>query len=191
MVPETPAAVAALAVATRYCSPALLNHSVRAYLWGARYAAAHDITFDDELYCVSALLHDVALTREFDNHHLAFEDAGGHLAWMFGVAAGWPAERAARAEEIVVLHMRPDVTAAADPESHLLQVATAWDVAGRHPDEFSPQVRAEVLAQYPRLDFGAEFLACFEDQAARKPGTSAAQAVANGVAERIAANPLG
>ena len=36
-VPATPACRAALEVATAYCSPALLNHSVRAYLWAAGY----------------------------------------------------------------------------------------------------------------------------------------------------------
>ncbi|MEV6984970.1 hypothetical protein AB0M95_27435 [Sphaerisporangium sp. NPDC051017] len=35
------------------------------------------------------------------------------------------------------------------------------------------------------------FLACFRDQAERKPGSSAAQAVRGGIADRIAANPLG
>jgi hypothetical protein len=190
MFPETPAAAAALSVATRYYSPGLLNHCVRSYLWGARYARAHGITFDDELFYVSALLHDMGLTEAFDSHRLPFEDAGGQLAWVFGVAAGWPADRAARAEEIIVLHMRDDVSATADPEAHLLQVATSWEVVGRRPEEFPPDVRAEMLARHPRLGFGAEFLACFGDQARRKPGSAAAASVAKDVAGRIAANPL-
>ena len=188
--PQTPAAAAALSVATRFCSPALLNHCVRSYLWGAIYAASHQISYDDELYYVSSLLHDIALTAPFDSHRLPFEEAGGDLAWVFGVAAGWPAERAARATEIIVLHMRDDVSAAIDPESHLLQIATSWDVSGRKPEEFSTEARVEVLAQYPRHGFGSEFLACFQDQADRKPGGAAAALVASGAAARIEANPL-
>jgi hypothetical protein len=153
------------------------------------YGAAHGIAFDDELYYVSALLHDIALTDPFDSHRVAFEEAGGDLAWVFGVAAGWPAGRAARAAEIIVLHMRDDVSSTADPESHLLQVATSWDVIGRRPEEFPAEARAEVLARYPRQGFGSEFLACFEDQARRKPDSAAAR-VANNAAERIKANPL-
>jgi hypothetical protein len=190
MFPVTPAAGAALSVATRFCSTSLLNHSTRSYLWGAMYAIAHGIAFDDELYYVAALLHDTGLTEAFDSHRLPFEEAGGELAWVFGVAAGWPAERAARVSEIIVLHMRDDVPAAEDPESHLLQVATGWDVAGRRPEEFPPDVRAQVLDRYPRLDFGAEFLACFEDQARRKPHSAAAASVDKDVAARIAANAL-
>ncbi|GLW24490.1 cyanamide hydratase [Microbispora amethystogenes] len=188
--PETPAAAAALATATRFCPPALLNHSIRSYLWGAGYARAHGIGFDDELYYVSSLLHDAGLTETFDSHRVPFEEAGGRLAWVFGLAAGWPAERAARAEEIIVLHMRDDVSASEDPESHLLQVATSWDVSGRRPGEFPGDARAAVLSRYPRLGFGAEFLAAFEEQARRKPGCAAARSVDGGVGDRIAANPL-
>lgn len=188
--PQTPAATAALSVASRYYSPALLNHCVRSYLWGATYASAHDIAFDDELYYVSALLHDIALTDPFDSHRMPFEEAGGDLAWVFGVAAGWPADRAARAMEIIVLHMREDVSSTVDPESHLLQIATSWDVVGKRPEEFPTEMRAEILSRYPRMGFGAEFLACFQDQARRKPDGAAAASVANNAAERITANPL-
>jgi len=190
MFPQTPAAAAALAVANRFYSPALLNHCVRSYLWGTMYGARHDIAYDDELYYVSALLHDIGLTEAFDSHRLPFENAGGELAWVFGTAAGWSADRAARANEIIVLHMRDDVPAADDPESHMLQVATSWEVVGRRPEEFPPEARGDVLARYPRHGFGAELTACFEDQAERKPGSTAAASLANDGARRIVANPL-
>jgi HD domain len=188
--PQTPAAAAALSVATRFYSPALLNHCVRSYLWGVMYASAHRITFDDELYYVAALLHDIGLTDPFDSHRLAFEEAGGDLAWVFGMAAGWPANRAARATEIIVLHMRDDVASEVDPESHLLQVATGWDVVGRRPEEFPLEVRAQVVAGYPRFGFGREFLACFEDQARRKPESAAGASISNKAAERMLGNTL-
>jgi hypothetical protein len=188
--PETPAATAALSVATRHYSHALRNHCIRSYLWGAMYGRAHGIAYDDELYYVSALLHDMGLTEAFDSDRLPFEVAGGHLAWVFGTAAGWPAERAARVAEIIVSHMRDDVSAAADPEAHLLQIATSWEVVGRRPEEFPPETRAEMLARYPRLGFGAEFLAGFQDQARRKPDSAAAASVDKNVAGRIATNPL-
>jgi hypothetical protein len=188
--PQTPAATAALSVANRFYSPALLNHCVRSYLWGTMYATAHGIAFDDELLYVSAMLHDIGLTDAFDSHRVAFEEAGGDLAWVFGVAAGWPADRAARATEIIVRHMRDPVSGADDPESHILQVATGWEVVGRRPEEFPTEARAEILGRYPRQGFGDEFLACFQDQGTRKPGSAAAASVANNVAGRIKANPL-
>jgi hypothetical protein len=104
-IPVTAVCRAALDVATAYCSPALLNHSVRAYLWTAGYALERRIAFDAALLYVSAMLHDLALVKEFDNHTLPFEEAGGHVAWVFGTAAGWPVERRHRAAEIIVRHM--------------------------------------------------------------------------------------
>jgi len=190
MLPDTRMAASALSVATRFYSPGMLNHCIRSYLWGAAYGRTHGVAFDDELYYVSSLLHDIGLTAAFDSHLLPFETAGGRVAWVFAVAAGWPPARAARVDEIVTVHMRDDASARSDPESHLLQVATGWDVAGHRAEAFPADERAATLSRYPRLGFDAEFLALFEDQARRKPDSTAAAAVANDIAARMAANPL-
>lgn len=190
VVPGTPAARGALEVATAYCSPALLNHSVRAYLWAAAYGAMNDIAFDAELLYVASMMHDIGLVREFDSHTVPFEEAGGHVAWVFAAGAGWPVERRVRASEIVVRHMWDRVDPAKDPEGHLLGLSTALDISGRRPEDFPAGLRVEVLERYPRVGIGAEFTACFLDQAARKPDSLAGGFVRSGIAERIAANPL-
>lgn len=190
MLPRAPTAGAALGVATRFFSPTLLNHSIRCYLWGAMYGAAHQIAFDDELFYVSALLHDIGLTEAFDNHWRPFEEAGGNLAWVFGVAAGWPAEQADRAAEIIVLHMGDDVSRDADPKARLLQIATSFDVTGRWAEEFPPDARTEVLVRYPRLGFSAELLAEFEDQARRKPSSACATSIGAVTSCREASNDV-
>lgn len=190
VVPETPATRAALEVATAYCSPALLNHSVRAYLWAAAYAATNDIVFDAELLYVSSMLHDLGLVKEFDSHTVPFEEAGGHLAWVFCAAAGWPVERRVRASEVIVRHMWDEVDVEKDPEGHLLELSTGLDISGRGPEAFPEELRAEVLERYPRLGIAGEFVACFEDQARRKPTSLAGRFVHTGFAARVAANIL-
>ncbi|MBT2402174.1 MULTISPECIES: HD domain-containing protein [unclassified Streptomyces] len=182
---------AALDVASEYADAALLNHSVRSYAFAAEYAAGLGLSYDAELLYVSALLHDMGLTAPFDSHTLPFEEAGGHVARVLTAGLGWTPARRARAEEVIVLHMRDDVTAAEDVESHLLQVGTSADVSGLRVAEFDPAFVDELLGAYPRLGFGAEFLSLVEDQAARKPECAAAAYVAGGAAVRIAANPLG
>jgi hypothetical protein len=189
-VPVTAACRAALEVATAYCSPALLNHSVRVYLWAAGYALERGIAFDAELLYVSAMLHDLALLKEFDNHSLPFEQAGGHVAWVFGAAAQWPLERRRRAAEVIVRHRWDVVDVATDPEGHLLEPSTAMDISGRRTEDIPPDLRADVLARYPRLDLAEEFVFYFADQATRKPLCLAAKFVRNGLAARVAANPL-
>jgi len=189
-IPATPACRMALEVATAYCSPALLNHSVRAYLWAAGYAATRGIAFDAELLYVSAMLHDLALVKEFDNHSVPFEEAGGHIAWVFGAGAGWPVTRRRRAAEIIVRHMWDAVDVVADPEGHLLELSTGMDISGRRTEDIPADLRRDVLARYPRAGLAEEFVACFRDQAARKPDSLAAKFVASGFAARVAANPL-
>ncbi|MER7000555.1 HD domain-containing protein [Streptomyces sp. NPDC000410] len=187
--PGTAACAAALEVATAYCSPALLNHSVRSYVWASAYAADQGIEHDAELLYVAALLHDIGLVAEFDSHTVAFDEAGGHVAWVFGAGAGWPVERRQRLSEVIVRHMWDSVDVREDPEGHLLERATGVDISGRNADDFTAAFRAEVLARYPREGLADEFLACFRDQAARKPESSPAASVRGGLAERVLANP--
>ncbi|WP_327415361.1 HD domain-containing protein [Streptomyces sp. NBC_01233] len=188
---DTNSARTALQIASEYADPALLNHSVRSYAFGAQYADQHGLAYDEELFYVAALLHDLGLTVPFDSHTLPFEEAGGHVARVLTAGLGWPADRRARAEEVIVLHMRDDVTSAEDVESHLLQVGTSADVSGLRLSEFDPAFTAALLADHPRAGFGAAFTALVEDQAKRKPDCAAAAYVAGGAAARIAANPLG
>jgi hypothetical protein len=188
--PETLAAGAALGLVTAYCSPALVNHCLRSYVWAASYGLEHGIGFDAELLYVSAMLHDIGLVKEFDSHTVSFEEVGGHVAWVFGTGAGWPVERRRRAAEIIVRHMGDEVDADEDPEGHLLRIATGLDIAGHAADRWPSDFRSEVVRRIPRLSLGEEFLRLFEDQARRKPSSSAAAAVQSGIAGRISANVL-
>ncbi|MHC6627069.1 HD domain-containing protein [Streptomyces globosus] len=187
---DTASARAALEIAAEYADATLLNHSVRSYAFGAEYAAVHGLSYDEDLFYVSALLHDLGLTAPFDSHTLPFEEAGGHVARVLTAGLGWPAERRARAEEVIVRHMRDDVTAGEDVESHLLQVGTSADVSGLRVAEFDPAFTGALLAAHPRLGFGGAFTALVRDQAARKPDCAAAAWIASGGAGRAASNPL-
>jgi len=188
--PQSPVARSAFEVAAEYCPPALLNHSIRSYIWAAAYASMNNISFDVELLYVAALLHDIGLTAEFDSHTVAFEEAGGHVAWVFGAGAGWPTDRRIRLREVIERHMWNEVDIHLDPEGHLLEISTGVDISGRGADGFPVDFRDEVLHIYPRLDLASSFVACFQDQAARKPHGRAAGLIASGLAERLRANPL-
>ena len=190
VVPDSAACRAAYEVAGDYCSPALLNHSVRSYLWAASLAALGGIVFDAELLYVSAVLHDLGLVAEFDNHTLPFEFAGGHVASIFAAGAGWPRQRRQRVAGVIVAHMADTVDPSQDPEGFLLERSTGFDISGRGSEDFPDQLQMAVMARCPRLNLADEFLACFRDQADRKPNSQAAAAVRSGIADRMAANPL-
>lgn len=188
--PGGPASVHATEVATAYSSPSLLNHSMRVYAWATALGAAHDVGFDAELLFVAAMLHDVGLVAEFDSHTKPFEVAGGHVAWVFAAGAGWPPARRDRLTEVIVRHMEAEVDPAVDPEGFLLSRAAAADIAGRDVADLPADFRTQVLERYPRLDLVDEFLRCFADQAARKPGSLAGAAMRNDLATRMTRNPL-
>jgi hypothetical protein len=136
------------------------------------------------------MFHDISLVPVFDSHTIAFEEAGGHVARVFATGAGWSAARRERLGEVIVRQMWPDVDVSTDPEGHLLSRAAAFDIVGKNIYDLSPDFRAGVLQEHPRLDLPTEFLSCFQAQAARKPSSSAARAIQSDLSTRIAANPL-
>jgi hypothetical protein len=77
-----------------------------------------------------------------------------------------------------------------DPEGFLLEIATGLDISGGNPHWWPAALRVEVVGAFPRLGLAEEFTACFAAESARKPQSSAAGAMAHGIAERIAANTL-
>ncbi|QNE34871.1 HD domain-containing protein [Leifsonia shinshuensis] len=189
--PDTAAARAALELATEYHTPSLLNHVLRSWLWAEGFATVEGLHgIDRELLYVSAVLHDIGIVPAYDNHTLAYEDAGGHVAKALTAGAGWPAARRTRAHEVIVRHNWPEVDPAFDPEGHLLEMATALDISGVRPDALPEEFRREVVTAFPRLALAAEFTACVTDQAERKPDTAARRIVDRGVAGKLLRNPL-
>ena len=187
---QTPATRAAREVVEQYSSRALVNHCERSYLWSAGLGELAGLAYDRELLYVASMVHDLGLVPAFDNHLAPFEDAGGDVGWVFAAGADWAPERRTRVKEIVIRHMWDEVDPAFDAEGHLLCEGTGLDISGRGPDRWPADFRAEVVERFPRLDLPAEFAAAFREQARRKPGCAAAAAVAAGLAERVAANPL-
>jgi HD domain len=178
-------------VASRYQTVSLFEHCSRAYLWAASLADRRGLEFDRELLYVAAMLHDLGLSPAFDNVTNAFEIAGGDLAWVFAAASGWPTQRRDHAQAIIVSHMWDEAPSVAeDPESHLLHLATGFDIAGRNPDLWPAETREAVLRRHPRHQLAEEFTALFVGQAGRKPGCAAAASIQAGLADRIATNPL-
>lgn len=189
-VPQTRAAGAALEVAEHFYPPSLLNHCLRCYHFATADARRADVAVDQELLFVAALLHDLGLVPEFDAAEVSFEVASGKAAWVFAAAAGWPTSRRAHLEAIIVGHMRTDDGPEADAERHFLKRATGLDIIGRDSNAWPEPLLISVLEAFPRLDLTETFSAHFEDQAARKPASAAANTVRNGLLARLEDHPL-
>lgn len=189
--PATPAARAARSLAAQYHSESMQNHVMRSWLWAEAFAAVEGRSdIDHELLYVSAMLHDIGIVPEFDNVHLSYEEAGGHVAVALTTGAGWDADRGRRALEVIIRHNWPSVDPTMDVEGYLLEIGTALDISGARADVLPADFVREVLAEYPRLQLAREFGDGVVDQAARKPHTSAHRLVSGGVVGKLANHPL-
>lgn len=188
--PDTVAARTAYEICGRYSTPNLVGHSVRSYLWAAAYAGERGLVFDAELLHVSAMVHDLGIAATFEAVTTPFEVVGAEIGFVLARGLGWPTDRAERVVEVCVRHMRADVSADVDVESHLLQVGTSADVSGVGAMDFPAPFREALFTAYPRTGFPAEFVAAVEREAARKPGCAAARLLASEWPQRMASNPL-
>ncbi|GAA3552007.1 HD domain-containing protein [Microlunatus spumicola] len=189
--PTTPAARAALDLATACHTPALLHHVVRSWLWAEAFALVEDRRgVDHELLWTAAVLHDIGLVAAYDNVTLSYEEAGGQVAVALTAGAGWAAERRQRALDVVVRHNWPSVDPGLDVEGHLLEVATGLDISGSRPEALPADFVREVLVAHPRLKLAEEFGAAVTDQAERKPTTAARRLVDGGLLDKLAHHPF-
>lgn len=171
--PPTEVAARALEVAREWCSPALVNHCLRSWVWAKALGESLGLTVDDELLFVAAMLHDLGVTEPFDAHAMPFESSGGAAAWTFAAGAGWSAERRERVMQVIERHMWVSVDVDDDPEGFLLEAATSLDVAHADPEKWDAALRRGVTALLPRMDFGPGFAASIGAQASRKPASAA------------------
>ena len=189
--PHTHAAHGALALADQYQSAAITAHAIRSWLWAEAFAVVEDLRgVDHELLYVAAILHDIGIVSEYDNHTISYEHAGGHVGVALTAGAGWPAERRQRVLDVIVRHNWTTVDPGLDVEGHLLEIATGLDISGTRSTDLPEEFLREVLAAHPRGDLAREFTSCVVDQAERKPATAARRLVDNGLAEKLRQNPL-
>ncbi|MES2172007.1 MAG: HD domain-containing protein [Actinomycetota bacterium] len=189
--PDSPAARAAVTVAREYLTPALLNHSIRSWLWALGFAEVDGVTgVDEELLYVAAVLHDIGMIEPFDSHRTDFEFAGGHVASVLAAGAEWDDQRRAHLAAAIVAHMASGPVSEGGVEGRLLDVATGLDISGARFDALPRDYVVAVLDRYPRLDLASDFAGRAIDQAERKPESEAARIVRNGVARKLLDNPL-
>jgi hypothetical protein len=69
----------------------------------------------------------------------------------------------------IAMHHSPGVGLDAGAEAHLLSAGAAVDVFGLRSNEIPDAVRAQVVAQFPRLRFKREFAALWRAEAKHVP----------------------
>lgn len=189
-IPDSAAAQAAEELSREVSAPALYAHSVRSYAFAALLARHDGVRHDEELLYVACLLHDLGLSPPYDDPVRPFEQVSAGAARTFASSLGWPGERSDRLQRAIVLHMALEVSAAEAPEVLLLAAGVSCDVSGTRIEDVDRRARDELLRQFPRGRFKAEFSGLMRTEAERKPGCAADVLIRRGLLERIATAPF-
>lgn len=170
--PDSELARHAESLCSRVSTPALYNHCLRTYVWGRVLAQLDGIRFDDELFYVASVLHDLGLTphpsaQRHDIH--CFAVAGAYAAREYMSSLGLSPERSDALAEAICLHLNVSVPLDQGPEAHLLAAGTSLDVVGARTWDIPPADRERVLARYPRKGLKDELLRLFRQELERRP----------------------
>jgi hypothetical protein len=148
-------------------TPALRNHSSRAYTWGAAIAALRGITFDRELLYLAAMFHDTGLPSPVPGVDFTVRSAA--VAREFTDSHHVPADSRELVANAIAMHHTPGVGLDAGAEAYLLSAGASVDVFGLHSGQIPDAVRRSVIQDHPRLGFKREFAGLLRAEAKQVP----------------------
>ena len=132
---------------------ALLFHSWRTYFFGAMLAAHEGIEYDRSLFFASAILHDVALTKDHVPHlcDRCFALSGGERVRDFLHAKGHSQEVGNKVGDAISMHLNGWVSKRRHGAvAHLVSRGAGCDLFGAGRHRLEEASLAQVLRRYPR-----------------------------------------
>ena len=165
--PDSSIAREAAEAAQDRLTPAVLNHSRRAYAWGATIAALQKITYDPELLYVASMFHDTGLPSPVP--HVDFTVRSAQLAREFVGRRGMPADAQELIANAIAMHHTPGVSLDCGAEAFLLSAGAGVDVFGLRSDQVPDAIRKSVVREFPRLGFKREFSRLWRAEARQVP----------------------
>ena len=131
----------------------LFNHSHRVFFWASEQGRRAGYTFDAELLFICAAFHDLGLLQKFSSKTDRFEVDSANAVRQFLEHHQVPETRIQTAWDAIALHTTPGIAAYKPVEVELLYNGVGLDVLGIGYQEFPEDVRRQVVAEYPRVDF--------------------------------------
>jgi hypothetical protein len=171
-IPDTTLANDATDILREFGSDLIFNHSIRVYLFAAEQGRWANRKFDPELLYVSAVFHDLGLSKEFSSPSERFEVDGANAVREFLTSHNVPETAVETAWQAIALHTTPGVTKYMRPEVALLFTGVGLDVLGEGLETFPTRVREEIVNAYPRVGFKEGIVKAFFGGFAHKPGTT-------------------
>ncbi|QDI90860.1 HD domain-containing protein [Salicibibacter halophilus] len=171
-IPDSQLAKDAADILRDYGNDLLWNHSNRVFLFGAINGEKAKQKYDLELLYVSALFHDLGLTKAYSSPDLRFEVDGANAARSFLQQYQIPAQSVQLVWDAIALHTTPGVAEHKESEVALLFSGVGLDVMGDGFDQFPVEKREEVTKAFPRNNFKNEIIPAFYEGFKHKPETT-------------------
>jgi len=142
------------------------------------------MTYDRELLCVSAVLHDLGLTKVAPVR-MRFEIEGADLAKDFLARKGMSERHVEIVWDAIALHTTAEIPSRKCAEIALCQMGIATDLGIAPPDAVGERTIDEALAAYPWLDMHESLLTSLVDLYEKNPRAASSSAVAEACERRV------
>lgn len=154
-------------------SPAVVwTHVLRTFVFGALVAQAQSMRYDEELFFLASVLHDLGLTAEFRGAE-RFEVVGADAADAFLKDQGVDLDRREIVWDAIALHTSVGIASRKRPEIALVHIGAGVDVLGLELDRLPPALVAETIETLPRHDFKSAFFSVLVETIAQAPRSAA------------------
>jgi hypothetical protein len=174
-VPDTQLAREATGLLHEFSTPLLFNHSHRVFFWADELGRKSGAPYDQELLFVCAAFHDLGLLKKFSSSKDRFEVDSANAVRQFLEHFDVPTARIQVAWDAIALHTTPGIAAYKATEVELLYDGVGLDVLGIGYTDLPEELRKEVVARYPRVNFKQDiakaFLGGFEHKTQTAEGT--------------------
>lgn len=170
--PDSLLVTEATGILREHSTELLFGHSMRVYLFAAEQGRQRKLRFDPELLYIAAAFHDLGLVQKFSSPDERFEIDGANAARQFLGAHNIPEDQVQTVWEAIALHTTPGIPKYMRPEVALLNSGVLLDVLGVGFDQFPVEIREEIVAKYPRINFKEEFVREYVAGFAHKPQTT-------------------
>jgi hypothetical protein len=171
-IPDSKLAAGAAELLREHGNELLWNHSHRSFLFGALQGQQAKLKFDLELLYISALFHDLGLTKHYSSPGKRFEVDGANAARIYLQQNGVPIESIRLVWDAIALHTTIGVAQYKENEVALLYKGVGYDVTGDNFELISADIREKIVIAFPRDNFKNKILPAFLEGFKHKPETT-------------------
>lgn len=171
-IPDSRLALEAQDILKEHGSELLWNHSNRVYLFGALHGKRNQKKYDEELLYVSALFHDLGLTKQFSSLDKRFEVDGANAARQFLAHHDIDDASIQLVWDSIALHTTIGVAEHKENEVALLYAGVGLDVMGDGYHDLTNEERNAIINAFPRNQFKQNILPAFFEGFKHKPETT-------------------